>query len=158
MLHLFVSLRQPCGPSKKSRRRILRSSGALAMRTALHSACRGRVLPACLSRLLELGGALAERPGQPVLRMSRDTFAVTHQRHEILVRVDLVQLARVNQRHINVARQSPSGRSIIERVLPMEDRLLQRSVASMVIRGRPRNPNALHMPVLCSVFASSRSA
>src|SRR5580658_10255414 len=59
---------------------------------------------------------------------------------QIIERVDLIQLAGVDQAHEEIARPRSIHRLVEERILTMEDGFLQHSFGNVVVEGRPCLP------------------
>ena len=61
------------------------------------------------------------------------------QGHEIIERVDLVELAGVDQAHVDVAHPGTHQGFIGERVFPVEDGRLEPPLQDVVVQRRPRD-------------------
>ena len=73
-------------------------------------------------------------PGHPGLRLRRQLSGVPLQGREVIEWIDPAQLAGVDQAHEHVADMSPAGSLVEQGVLAMENRLLQRLLANIVIQ------------------------
>jgi hypothetical protein len=63
-------------------------------------------------------------------------FVVPEQRSQVLERLLAVELRRVDEAHEDIADVSPVERLVEERVLPVKDGLLQRTLADKMPRPR----------------------
>src|SRR5208283_5503804 len=83
------------------------------------------------------GEGLPVGPWQPLARGRRQFCRVALQLGEILERVRAAQLARVNQRHEQVADARSVLGPIEERVLPVKDGLFKGAFDDIVVERRP---------------------
>lgn len=77
-------------------------------------------------------------PRHPLLRTAGHQLAVFLQRVQVMEGIGIAELARVDEAHEHVANVSPVLGLIEERVLAVENRFLQCSLAKVIIQWGPR--------------------
>jgi hypothetical protein len=85
----------------------------------------------------ESGERVAVAPGHPLGRIRPELGAMALELAQVVERVDLVQLGGVNQAHEQIADRSPVLSLVEERVLAVQDGLLEGALAEIVIERCP---------------------
>ena len=75
---------------------------------------------------------LAVIPWEPKGNVGLHLFDMDHQCLQILEWIHLVELAGMNDAHVNVAHRSAIGGLVEHRILAMQDRLLERALANIM--------------------------
>src|SRR5215472_4388159 len=94
-------------------------------------------------QLMRIGGASLQGrtvvPRHPVCRFSGKLVRVPLQFSEVVEGIHIIQLARMNQAHVQITDLSTIQRLIKKRVLPVQNRFLQGAFNKIIIEWRPGN-------------------
>ena len=83
------------------------------------------------------GQRLPVVPRHPVCRVGRQLLGVSLQLGQIIERIGPAEFARVNEAHVQVPDLGPFLGQVEQRVLAVENDLLQRSFTDVVVQGSP---------------------